>query len=88
MAFVILVQLVATFADANRGLRELIVLIVTDLCFLIQLSIFENFKSVIKNEEICTLTCLNGGSCQNLADGTVQCICPNLYNGLNCEICE
>ena len=38
--------------------------------------------------EICTLTCLNGGQCHNLADGTVQCLCPNLYSGLNCEICK
>ena len=37
---------------------------------------------------ICSLTCLNGGTCRNLANGIMDCACPLLYSGLNCEICN
>ena len=36
------------------------------------------------NGNPCTLTCLNGGACQN-DTGTATCNCVNAYSGSTCE---
>ena len=45
-----------------------------------------NSKSLIDNadDNPCTLTCSNGGACQN-DTGTAVCNCVNGYTGSSCE---
>ena len=40
-----------------------------------------------KDPNVCSLTCLNGGSCQ-IANGVQQCQCPCFYSGSNCQTCK